>query len=386
MQLINKPIEDLIPYANNPRKNLNAVDAVAASIKEFGFKVPVIIDKENVIVAGHTRLMAAKKIGLQDVPCIIADDLTDAQIKAFRLADNKVSEFAEWDMEKLAVEFEMIEFDMTEFGFDPFDEASDLVEDDFEVELPEAPKAKLGDIYLLGRHRLMCGDSTDMESVARLMDGQKADLYLTDPPYNVDYEGKTKAKLKIQNDDMQDEDFKEFLKKAFLAADNVMKQGAAFYIWHADTEGYTFRAACSEIRWQIRQCLIWNKNNMVMGRQDYHWKHEPCLYGWKEGAAHLWSGDRSQTTVLDFNRPTQNAEHPTMKPVALFDYLIKNNTKTEDIVLDTFCGSGTTIIACEQNKRIAYCAELDPRYIDVIIDRWETFTNKKAILLNNGVI
>ena len=212
------------------------------------------------------------------------------------------------------------------------------------------------------------------------MDGRKADLFLTDPPYNVDYEGKTKDSLRIQNDSMADEVFRKFLVGAFSAADGVMKQGAVFYIWHADSEGYNFRGACHEIDWKVRQCLIWNKSCMVMGRQDYQWKHEPCLYGWKSGASHLWASDRTQTTVLNFNKPSRNKEHPTMKPIALFDYQIQNNTKSEDIVLDTFAGSGTTVMACEQNGRCAYCMELDPKYIDVIIDRWERFTGEKAQL------
>lgn len=207
------------------------------------------------------------------------------------------------------------------------------------------------------------------------------DLLLTDPPYNVDYEGKTKDKLKIQNDKMDDEKFREFLRSAFFCADSVMKPGAVFYIWHADSEGYNFRGACRDVGWEVRQCLIWKKNSMVMGRQDYQWKHEPCLYGWKGGAGHLWAADRKQTTILEFDRPTQSALHPTMKPIALFDYQIRNNTKGGDIVLDLFGGSGTTIMACEQNGRCGYVMEYDPRYVDVIIKRWEEFTGLKAELI-----
>lgn len=390
MEIVFRKTDELIPYINNPRNNKNAVDKVASSIKEFGFKVPVIIDRGNVIVTGHTRLLAAQKLGIAEIPCILADDLTPAQIKAFRIADNKVSEFSEWDEEMLKTEFEELgelDFDLslTGFGDDEIgtllglDEKSAAKEDDYDVVLPEEPKAKPGDIYQLGRHRLMCGDSTKPESVEQLMDGRKADLFLTDPPYNVDYEGKTKDSLKIQNDSMVDEVFRKFLVDAFSAADGVMKQGAVFYIWHADSEGYNFRGACHELDWKVRQCLIWNKSCMVMGRQDYQWKHEPCLYGWKPGASHLWASDRTQTTVLNFDKPSRNKEHPTMKPIALFDYQIQNNTKSEDIVLDTFAGSGTTIMACEQNGRCAYCMELDPKYIDVIIDRWEKFTGEKAV-------
>jgi DNA modification methylase len=392
MEITLRKTVELIPYVNNPRNNKNAVDKVASSIKEFGFKVPVIIDRENVIVTGHTRLLAAQKLGIAEIPCILADDLTPAQIKAFRIADNKVSEFSEWDEEMLKTEFEglgELDFDLslTGFGDDEIgtllglDEKSSAKEDDYDVVLPEEPMAKPGDIYQLGRHWLMCGDSTKPENVEQLMDGRKADLFLTDPPYNVDYEGKTKDSLRIQNDSMADEVFRKFLVDAFSAADSIMKQGAVFYIWHADSEGYNFRGACHELDWKVRQCLIWNKCCMVMGRQDYQWKHEPCLYGWKPGASHLWASDRTQTTVLNFDKPSRNKEHPTMKPIALFDYQIQNNTKSEDIVLDTFAGSGTTIIACEQNGRSACCMELDPKYIDVIIDRWEKFTGEKAVII-----
>ena len=378
-----KDINKIIPYINNPRKNSGAVDKVAASIKEFGFKNPIIVDNDDVIVAGHTRLLAAQKLELKEVPVIKADDLTENQIKAFRIADNKTSEFAEWDMELLEIELEDIDdiftgFDMEEledlFGSDD----NEAIEDDFDEEPPENPISKRGDIWVLGRHRLMCGDSTSEDDVATLMDGDKADLYLTDPPYNVSYTGGTKDALKIQNDSMSNDNFKQFLVDAFTAADEAMKPGAVFYIWHADSEGYNFRGACFDTGWQVRQCLIWNKNSMVMGRQDYHWKHEPCLYGWKSGAGHLWNADRKQTTVLDFQRPTRNGEHPTMKPVALFDYQIQNNTKGQDIVLDSFMGSGTTIIACEQNGRVAYGLELDPKYVDVIVNRYIKFKESEG--------
>lgn len=206
-------------------------------------------------------------------------------------------------------------------------------------------------------------------------------MLITDPPYNVDYTGKTKDALKIENDKMDSNTFRQFLCDAFSNADMVMKPGAVFYIWHADSEGYNFRGACEDIGWIIRECLIWVKNSLVMGRQDYHWQHEPCLYGWKKGT-HLWANDRKQTTLLRFDRPNKNGEHPTMKPVKLFDYQIRNNTKEGDTVLDIFAGSGTTIIACEQNKRNAFCMELDPKYCDIIIKRWENLTGQKAVLLD----
>jgi len=385
MDIINIAMKDLKPYENNPRKNDDAVKYVAESIKEFGFKVPIVIDKNNVIVAGHTRYKAAKKLKMSEVPCIIADDLTDEQIKAFRLADNKVAEKAEWDFDLLNAELDdIIDLDMELFGFEDAlqDDAEEAVEDEFEVELPAEPKSKLGDIYQLGNNRLMCGDSTVLEDVEKLMGGEQADMLLTDPPYNVNYEGKTKDKLKIKNDQMGNDNFRQFLTDAFSNADMVMKPGAVFYIWHADSEGYNFRGACFDAGWTVRQCLIWNKNSMVMGRQDYQWKHEPCLYGWKEGAGHLWASDRKQTTVINFDKPTRNDMHPTMKPIPLFDYQIKNNTKGGDVVLDLFGGSGTTIMACEQNGRRGYSMEYDPRYVDVIVDRWEKFTGAKAVLLN----
>lgn len=384
MNIIERRVDELRPYEKNPRKNDEAVKYVAESIKQFGFKVPIVIDRDGVIVAGHTRWKAAKKLKMSTVPCIVADDLTDEQIKAFRLADNKVSEKAEWDFDLLAEEMgDLVDFDMTVFGFDDLleENTGDAQEDDYDPELPQEPRSKPGDIYLLGKNRLMCGDSTILSDVEKLMGGQMADMLLTDPPYNVDYQGKTKDKLKIENDKMDNDSFRQFLVDAFAVADAVMKPGAVFYIWHSDSEGYNFRGACHDIGWQVRQCLIWNKNSMVMGRQDYQWKHEPCLYGWKEGT-HLWASDRKQTTVIDYTRPTKNDLHPTMKPIGLFDYQIKNNTKGGDIVLDLFGGSGTTIMACQQNGRIGYMMEHDPKYVDCIIDRWEKFTGEKAVLLH----
>lgn len=385
MNIINMSITELKPYQNNPRINDDAVQYVANSIKEFGFKVPIVIDSDHVIVAGHTRLKAAEQLGIEYVPCIIADDLTPEQIKAFRLADNKTAEYAIWDQELLMselIELQTAEFEMMPFGF--LDElqsqtGSEVIEDDYDVNLPEDPASAYGDIYQLGNHRLMCGDATNPDDVKMLMDDETVDLLLTDPPYNVDYEGKTKDKLKIQNDKMEDDNFKTFLIDSFYAADSVMNKGAAFYIWHADSEGYNFRNACVEIGWKVRQCLIWNKNSMVMGRQDYQWKHEPCLYGWKDGASHSWYSDRKQTTVLDFNKPSKNELHPTMKPLDLIGYQIQNSTKKDNKVLDLFGGSGSTLIACEQLERQCFMMELDPRYVDVSIDRWETFTGQKAV-------
>ena len=380
-----EPIKSIRPYEKNPRRNDEAVDAVASSIREFGWQQPIVVDKDGVIIAGHTRYKAAKKLKCDTVPVVVADDLTEDQVKAYRLADNKTGELAEWDTALLDEELaELADFDMSQFGFDTIlqEEAREAEEDDYEVNPPEEPKAKLGDIYQLGRHRLMCGDSTDAESVYQLCQDGQVDMLLTDPPYGVDYTGKTKDTLKIQNDATSDETLRDMLADAFSAANNIMKPGAVFYIWHADLKALVFRIACQMAGWEVRQVLIWVKNTMIMGRKDYQWKHESCLYGWKDGARHLWASDRKQTTILNFDRPTKNKEHPTMKPVKLFDYQIQNNTKGGDIVLDLFGGSGTTIVACEQNGRCARVMELDPRYVDVIIDRWEKFTGEKAVLLN----
>jgi site-specific DNA-methyltransferase (adenine-specific) len=384
-------IADLVPYDKNPRRNDMAVDDVAESMEQVGYITPIVIDENRQILAGETRCKALKKRRVKRDKVLQVFGLTEEQKKKYRLLDNKVGEIAEWDPELLAGELEEVDFGDFDFGFDELmaeltdtseeDGAplSTAVEDDADIVLPEEPKAKRGDIYQLGAHRLMCGDSTDPADVARLMDGTAADLLLTDPPYNVNYEGGTG--LTIQNDNMEDAAFRKFLRDAFACADGVMKPGAAFYIWHADSEGYNFRGACHDIGWQVRQCLIWNKNALVLGRQDYQWKHEPCLYGWKGGASHTWLSDRTQTTVLDFDKPTRSEIHPTMKPIGLFDYQIRNSCPVGGAVLDLFNGSGTTIMACEQNGRSAYTMELDPRYVDAAIDRWETFTGKKAIKL-----
>lgn len=384
--------EDLIPYEKNPRHNEGAITAVAKSIEKFGFKVPIVVDASNVIVNGHTRLKAAKYLGLKEVPTIIADDLTPEQIKAFRLADNKVGEIATWDEELLNAELDELadldlDFDMTEFGFDLPDiegEEVEVIEDEFEEELPAEPISKLGDIYQLGRHRLMCGDSTNSLEVEKLMDNKKADLLITDPPYNVAYEGKGKEALTIKNDSKETNEFHSFLYEAFSAAINNMKLGSSFYVWYASSEVVNFHTALEEAGFLVKQELIWNKNSMVLSRQDYHWKHEPCLYGWASGGSHSWYSDRKQTTILNFDRPTVNKEHPPMKPVALFDYQIKNSSKQGDCILDLFGGSGTTLIACEQNEREAYLMELDPRYVDVIIARWEAFTGEVAVKISGN--
>ena len=409
MEIHDISISLLREYDNNPRNNDGAVDAVAESIKQFGFKAPIIVDNDYVIVAGHTRLKAARLLGLDKVPCIVADDLTPEQIKAFRLADNKVGELAGWEIEKLGKELSEIDMDMSVFGFDAveFEEFSEVCEDEIpDVDEEGDPITKLGDIWQLGRHRLMCGDSTSVESVAVLMDGALADMILTDPPYNVAYEGRTKDKLAIMNDNMDDESFRAFLQDAFCAGDSALKKGGAFYIWHAASEGFNFKYACKAVGWEVKQCLIWNKNVLVLGRQDYQWKHEPCLYGWKSGASHYFVKNRKLTTVLNDgvdidvmtsdelrelireitepssvineNKPTRNSEHPTMKPVGLLSRQIRNSSRIGEKVLDLFGGSGSTLVACEQLDRVCYTMELDPKYCDVIVKRWETLTGEKA--------
>ena len=413
IQVVYKGINEVIPYGRNPRNNKEAIKYVEKSIKEFGFKNPIIIDKDNVIVAGHTRLLAAKRLKMEEVPCVYADDLTEEQVRAFRLADNKTAEIAEWDYELLEFELGNIaNIDMSAFGFemDLMDESLEEVKEDNYEPVIEEPKSKYGDVYQLGRHRLMCGDSTKIMDVEKLMRGGLCDLYLTDPPYNVNYEGQNK--MTIMNDNMDSSSFREFLKDAFTAADNVMKEGAAFYIWHAENEGYNFRGACNDVGWSVKQCLIWNKNAFTLGRQDYQWKHEPCLYGWKQGA-HYFIDDRTQstvqedmtpnfntmkkeemrklleeiysdkisTTVINENKPLRNDEHPTMKPIKLLARLIKNSSRPNEIVLDTFGGSGSTLIACEQLNRTCYTMELDPKYVDDIIYRYEKLTGQKPLKL-----
>ena len=387
LQIEYLPTDSLVPYINNPRVNDRAIDAVAGSIAEFGFKNPIIVDRDNVIIAGHTRLLAARKIGLDQVPVIRAEDLTEKQVKAFRIADNRTAEFSEWDDELLAMELEGLEDMFTGFSEDEIDALlnqdgpAGVIEDDFEVVLPEEPKAKPGDIYQMGKHRLMCGDSTKLEDIQKLMDGNLADMVFTDPPYNVDYTGRTNESLKIQNDNMDDSTFYNFLHDAFGCMLEVTKPGGGIYICHADSEGVNFRSAMVNAGWLLKQCIIWVKNSLVMGRQDYHWRHEPILYGWKPGAAHKWYGGRKQDTVWEVDRPSRNAEHPTMKPIELVARAIRNSSKKDNIVLDTFGGSGSTLIACEQLNRACYTMELDPVYVDVIIDRWEKFTGQEAVLL-----
>lgn len=333
-----------------------------------------------VVIGGNRRLEAQRALKRKEVPIIaLPKDTPVDKLRRMALIDNESTGQTDWA--KLAKEWNKDEIRAwnieTPKGWFNEPPKKDIQEDDIN-KVKAKQICQPGDIWQLDEHRLMCGDSTDVNSIKKLMNDNKADLYLTDPPYNVSYEGGTKDALKILNDSMDDNAFRKFLKDAFYAADLVLKEGASFYIWHADSEGYNFRYAVNHCGWLMKQCLIWNKNSMVMGRQDYQWKHEPCLYGWKPGASHHWYSDRKQTTVLEFNRPIRNAEHPTMKPVELFAYQIQNSSQKGDIVLDSFGGSGTSIIACEQVNRKCYMMELDPHYCDVIIARWEHFTGKKA--------
>jgi site-specific DNA-methyltransferase (adenine-specific) len=389
-------IATLIPFAKNSRTHSDAqVAQIAASIREFGFTNPVLIDEANGIIAGHGRVMAARKLKLTEVPCIRLAHLSDAQKRAYVIADNKLALNAGWDEAMLKLELadlKALDFDLDLTGFDT-DEidallaekgTEGLTDPDETPEPPVEPVTRLGDVWVCGQHRVMCGSSLEMTAIERLCGDQRVDMLLTDPPYNVAYTGKTKDALTIQNDSMGDEAFRTFLRDAFVTADAVLKPGAVFYVWHADLEGYNFRGACKDAGWKVRQCLIWQKSSMVMGRQDYHWQHEPCLYGWKDGAGHLWASDRKQTTLLKFDRPSRSEDHPTMKPVALFEYQLLNNTKGGDIVLDSFGGSGTTLIAAEKNGRIARIMELDPKYVDVIVKRWEDFSGQKAVLESTG--
>ncbi len=421
-----KPSE-LVPYENNPRKNAAAVGPTAESIKRLGFINPIVIDKDNVVVCGHTRLKAAKRLRLGKVPCIRVDELTDEEVRAYRLADNKTAELASWDDALLAVEINLIDgIDMTTFGFDVPEPEPEEDGFDFEaaVEKVKTPKTTPGTIYRLGAHRLMCGSSTEPADVARLCNGAPMNMMFTDPPYNIDYTGGTKEHLKIKNDKMAGSQFYDFLLSFYRCAEEVLEPGATVYICHADSESLTFRQAFVDSGLLLKQCLIWAKNTFTLGRQDFQWQHEPILYGWKAGGRHRWYGGRKQGTTISENfpvvmsqdadgsmlinfasgnknlvlrvpaaevvntedastliyvdKPKRNGEHPTMKPIALCAKCIKNSSKKGDTVLDLFGGSGSTLIACEQLHRACYTMELDPVYCDVIVERWEQLTGETA--------
>nr|DAZ44227.1 MAG TPA: adenine specific DNA methyltransferase [Caudoviricetes sp.] len=387
-------IESLKPAEYNPRKDLKPEDEeyqkIKKSITEFGYVAPVIVNSNMTVIGGHQRLKVLKELGYTEVECVVVD-LDQKKEKALNIALNKIS--GDWDndkLEELLAELKQtdIDMDITGFSFDEVDEIlKDITgskEDDFDLDQAldeiEEPISKRGDVWILGKNRLMCGDSTQKEDVMHLMNSQEADMLLTDPPYNVDYEGKTSEALKIENDNMSETEFYNFLLDSFKNMFDSIKYGGSAYVFHADTEGLNFRNAFKSCGFKLAQCLVWVKNTFVMGRQDYQWRHEPILYGWKPGAGHYFVDNRKQSTVLEFDKPSRNAEHPTMKPVDLLVYLIKNSSKENDLILDLFGGSGSTLIAAEQTQRRCYTMELDPKYCDVIIKRWENLTGEKAIL------
>lgn len=391
-EIIWRDVESVTPYVKNNKKHpTKQVDKIASSIAEFGWDQPIVVDGDGVIIKGHGRREAALRLNIKRIPVVVRTDLSPAQMKAARIADNRSAE-SEYDTQALGLEMQdlkALEFDLGLTGFDP-DEIEALLNPEVEPEEgngdpDDVPtdvetRCKPGDLWVLGNHRLLCGDSTNIQHMEKLMGGGMADCVWTDPPYNVAYEGKTEEALTIQNDKMSGEKFRQFLKDAFASMAMVTKAGGSFYIAHADSEGYNFRGAVHETGWLLKQCLVWVKNTFAMGRQDYHWQHEPILYGWKEGAAHKWHSDRKQSTVLNFDKPQRNGEHPTMKPVELVAYCLKNSTIPKNVVLDPFGGSGTTLIACETLRRQARLMELDPKYCDVILTRWEKFTSKTAVL------
>lgn len=389
-------VEELVENPKNPNKHPESqIKALAKIIKGNGWRAPITVsNRSGFVVKGHGRLMAAKLLGCIDVPVDFQDYASEAAEYADLIADNKIAEFAKNDdevLKQLLAEVHSSGMDIELTGFNASDlehllgagfDAPEFLQDADEVpDAPVDPIAKPGDVWVLGNHRLMCGDSTVINDVEKLMGKEKADLIFTDPPYNVDYEGGNG--LKIQNDSMNDESFFQFLMCAFSNMLLVSKPGSAIYVCHADSEGANFRLSMKKSGWLLKQCLIWVKSSLVMGRQDYHWQHEPILYGWAPGASHNWYADRKQTTVWHFDKPRKNGEHPTMKPVELIEQAAINSSKQNDVVLDLFGGSGTTLIACERTGRQARLMELDPKYCDVIIERWQNFTGKTAVLLND---
>jgi DNA modification methylase len=383
-------LELLNPYANNARLNEKAVDKVASSIKNYGFKNPILIDGNNEIIAGHTRLLAAKKLGLKEVPTILVDDLTPEQVKAFRIADNKTAEYAEWNFELLAQEMEelkLADYDLSLTGFD-MSEAEKLMdelhkgdeseEEEFDVDgaLPENPITQKGDIWLLGKHRLMCADSCDETDVAKLMDGKKADMVFTDPPWNVNYGATDHPSWKsrtIMNDSMSTDDFKKFMDSVFKCMSKYSKLGCMTYVVMSAQEWGNLMLTLTENNYHWSSTIIWNKDRLVLSRKDLHTKFEPIFYGWLEGAPRLHPlTDRTQSDVWDIPRPSRSDEHPTMKPIELVVRAIKNSSNMKDLVLDLFGGSGTTLIASEETDRACNIMELDPKYADVIVNRYIT--------------
>jgi site-specific DNA-methyltransferase (adenine-specific) len=382
-----KKIREVKLNPNNPRLiKDDKFKKLVQSIKDFPEMLsirPIVVNKDMIILGGNMRFRACKEAGIKEIPVIVTDLPEDKQ-REFLIKDNTSG--GEWDWDMLANEWDTDELEAWGLDLPVFDIKDEGEADDDNYDVPDGgieTDIVIGDIFEIGQHRLICGDSTQTDTFGKLFQDQFADMVVTDPPYNVAYQGKTKDALTIENDNMGDKDFYQFLYDFYTALGSYSKAGGAWYVWHADSEGANFRQAMKDAGIMVKQCLIWVKNSMVMGRQDYQWKHEPCLYGWKEGAAHQWYSDRKQTTVLDFNRPSRNAEHPTMKPVELFAYQIKNSSKVGDIVADAFGGSGTTMVACHQLNRKGYLVEYDPKYCQVIVDRMQKL-DPSLVIKKNG--
>ena len=403
MKIEQRSVETLIPYINNSRKHSDSqVAQIAASIKEFGWTNPILVDGANGLIAGHGRLLAARKLGMKEIPVIELAHLTENQKKALIIADNKLALNSEWDTELLTLELQDLlgeEYDLDLLGFDKDEldallnviEGTDgLTDEDAVPELPKEPKTKLGDIYILGNHRLMCGDSTSIDDAEKLMGGLLADLVFTDPPYNVDYSGRGANNLgTIKNDNMSENDFEQFCRDIFTTYSAIMKPLACIYVCHPDSASapkIAFEKTFAE-QFKKSSTIIWMKQSAGMGWQDYRAQHEPILYGWKEGkGSHFNAGDRTKTTIWKIGRDAQSSYvHPTQKPVCLPEEAIMNSSKGSDCVVDLFGGSGSTLIACEKTGRVNRSMELDPKYCDVIVKRWEDFTGKQAILETKGV-
>lgn len=387
-----RKIKDLKEHGKNPRKiTKDQMEKLKQSLKSFNYVETIVINLDNTILAGHMRIRALKALGRikEEIEVRVPNrQLTSKEAEEYLIRSNKNS--GEWDWERLANEWEIP--DLFNWGFtedelqikDP--EKLEATDDGYEEEIPEEPKTKPGDIYDLGRHRLICGSATVYGDIEKVLDSEQIDLVITDPPYNVAYKGGTKDKLTIKNDDLSNEEFENLLRDFYVNAFVFMKDGAGIYVFHADSEGEKFRRYFRESNLKLTQCLIWLKNSLVLGRQDYQWQHEPVLfggkeytdhdpvlYGWKEGEKHRWYNNRKQTTLLKFDRPQRNAEHPTMKPIPLIGYLINNSSKPEDLIFDFFMGSGSTLIAAEQLNRRCFGCELDPKYCDVIVDRYKKY-------------
>ena len=393
MQLVD--IDRLIPYVNNARTHSpEQINKLRSSLREFGFINPVLVDKDFNVLAGHGRIAAAKAEGIERVPCVFVEHLSEAQKKAYILADNRMAMDAGWDEDLLRIEIEELQgmdFDVSFTGFDEKEigkllSTNETEEDDFDVEaeLEKPPVTREGDVWLLGRHRLICGDSTKPETYDILMDGKKANLIVTDPPYNVNYEG---TAGKIKNDHMANDAFYQLLLDAFTNMEAVMADDASIYVFHADTEGLNFRRAFADAGFYLSGCCIWKKNSLVLGRSPYQWIHEPVLFGWKKSGKHAWYAGRKETTVWEYDKPKKNADHPTMKPIALLAYPIMNSSMTNALVLDPFGGSGSTLIACEQSERTCYTVELDEKYCDVIVKRYieQVGSAEGVTVLRDGV-